>query len=335
MTIALHRRHILAAGLAALLPLPVRAGEAEPIRVPFRLYRDSSLVADVRLDDKGPYPFVLATGASLNVIDWDLAHELGLPRVNQMKNFLLQGKSVSTGSVDKETDFEVKSVRIGARDMGRRVFDSSPPKPDEQAWHDRHMTAPDYPRGIVGTAFFLETPCVVDREGGEVRFYPGGIPGLDAFAAIPTHIRDMDLAHDKSIEVDASLGGADLRCWIDLNGEAGLYLSSKYVRKHHLYDRFKDYIEAPSNTAAPERGGYRSVRMKDFRIGAVHFDEINVQLADPDHDDHLDDAGVKAVIGGGLLQQMTVAFQDNTVFLKPNSRFRPVSEPYTPPSPGD
>lgn len=329
----LNRRHLLGASLAALLPAVARAGE--PVRIPFRYYRDLVPVIDVTLNGQGPYPFAFATGSVVFTMNWDLAHDLRLPHVNQVRNFLFNNTTISPGSKDPETDFEVTSVKVGSRDLGSRVFDSSRPEPADKAWHDRHVHDVDFSRGLLGTAFFLETPCVIDYAAREIRFHDDGVPGLDAFSALNTRTPAMGPAHDRSIEVDATLQGASLNCWIDTSGLAELYLMSHYVRRHDLYDAFADYADRPLDRLDPSKGTVRVVRMQDFVLGDIHFGEINVTMADPNISDRLEDGGVDAVIARGLLSQMDVAFQDKTVYVRPNAAFKPVSGPYVPPPPLD
>ncbi len=330
----LNRRHLLATGLAALAPLPARAGD-DVVRIPFRYYRSRLPVVDVTLDGEGPFPFTFSTSAIPNTVHWELAHRLELTPVHRLRNFLFGNKAISLADESRETNYQVDQVKIGDYALGAALFDSAPEKPDAKAFHDLHAKDLDRPQGVLGTALFLGAPCVIDYAAMEIRIHPGGVPDLDTYARLPTRIDAEYRDGGKSIRIDVNLGGDPLTAWVDTAGPTELYLPSAYVRRHGLYDRFTDYVEGPYDLAAPGRGGFRVVRMKDLYLGTIHFDEINVQLADPDHDDQLNSqkgTQVEAIVGRGLLKQMSVAFQDRTVFLKPNAAFTPVSGPYVPPA---
>jgi hypothetical protein len=328
------KRHFLATGLASLLPMPVFAAPAI-VTVPIRIYRDRAAVIPVTLNGQGPFPFALATGSPLNVIDYDLATELSLAPVNQIKNFFLQSRTVSLGSENKEIDVTCPSVKIGDYDLKTRVFDTQRLKPEDEAEHLRHRNRADYPRGVMGTNMFVETCCLIDFAAGQLSLYPEGGLDVSGFTNLDAKIGDTDLAHDKSITVPAKLDGETLTCYIDSSGNTELYLTSKYVKTHDLYGRFTDFTDVPHDVKDPSKGSARVVRMRHFQFGGMSFDEINVTLGDPRHSDRLGEAGVKAVIGRKLLAQGSLAFRDNAVYIKPNAMFTPFSPAYVLPDMSD
>lgn len=62
----------------AITPQPVEA----PVRVPFRMVRGRPVI-EVTIDGKGPYPFIVDTGAMASLASADLVAELGLPAIGR------------------------------------------------------------------------------------------------------------------------------------------------------------------------------------------------------------------------------------------------------------
>ena len=327
------KRQFLAGGGALGLTLAggiARAADG-PVTVPIHVYRERVTVIPVTLDGKGPYPFALATGSPLNVIDGDLATDLGLAPAHVLRNLLLDNKSVSQGQVDSSREVACDAVAIGAYGMGRRIFTVDTIRPEHMAHHIKGLSRPDFPRGVVGTNTFLDAPCVIDLAGGQATFYPVGAPDLSGFAEVDIHLENTDMSGDKSLVIHTRLDGERLDCFPDSGGNTELYLTSRYVRKHHLWDAFTDFSEHDADAHNPSRGKVRQVRMRGFTLGPLVFDEINVSLADPLHSDHLDEAGVTAVVGRGLLSQAVMVFADGHLYMRANATFAPVSAPYVEP----
>lgn len=69
---------------------------------------DAAIVVPVRLNDRGPYDFVLDTGATLTCVDTALAEELSLPTAAGMI-----GRGATLGSTGRVELRRVESVAIG------------------------------------------------------------------------------------------------------------------------------------------------------------------------------------------------------------------------------
>lgn len=74
---------LLAVGTLACLTIPpvVTDAAAPPLSVPFRRVAAPAVVVDVRVNGRGPFPFLVDTGSSHSAIDPALAAALGAPRV--------------------------------------------------------------------------------------------------------------------------------------------------------------------------------------------------------------------------------------------------------------
>jgi len=326
------RRHVLGGLLASGLPLPAWARQGrQPVIVPigYDRYMPAVPVATVpvKIDGKGPFPFAFTTSSDFFVIDADLAEELALKPKNRVRNFLLGSETQSLGEKSKERDVGCESIEVGDLKLSGNEFLLSDIKPEDMERHRKHLAQPGGNRGLLGTRLFLSTPCIVDFDALEIRFYPGDAPDLQGFAPLDARV-DSHISGGSSITLNATLDGSDLRCMLDLVGHADLYLTSKYVRKHKLWDASTAFVEQRLDPARPAKGLTRVVRMKDFRLGTIHFDDINVTLGDPGHDDHLSDLGINAAIGGGLAQQLILGFNNGQIYARPGRTFSPVSPSY-------
>ncbi len=324
----LTKRQILGAGLASLIPASAFADDV--VRIPFDYYRDWVPVVPVSVNDSEAVPFIFSTGASLNRMDDDLAKALALKQINRLHDLFLGNQTISPGQVGRARDVEAEVVKVGGvYDMGRRVFSVRPSTAKEQGYQDKHLNDTNFPRGTLGMDLFVAAPCILDYEARELRMSPAGLTGLDGFMTLPARITRS--GSDISVSVRALLDDQLLNCAVDTAGRADLYLASKYVREHNLYDRFPKGVDSPLSLADSAKGTIRTVRMKNFDIGGIHFDEINVTLGDPLNNDHLSELDITAVVGRGLLKQLSLAFPgDGRVMAKANSAFKSVSDPWVP-----
>jgi hypothetical protein len=123
-----------------------------------------------------------------------------------------------------------------------------------------------------------------------------------------------------------------------MNRQAGVYLTSSYVKANNLWDRFPNYTvrESPQDNSPndmwerfhdfvpqiknPERENWRVVRLKDFSIGAFSFDDIDLWLCNPAAEDISDEA--VGFVGSDILSRFTIAFGvKNQVWFRPAASF--------------
>lgn len=158
-----------AAALAAALALGSCVGIEEPGgdvaprpgEVPFELAGPggAALVVPVRVNDAGPFPFVLDTGATLTCLDEALVRELDLP--DATGPVALGGGIRGLGRVRL---VELDSVALGdatVRDLRGCAVDLAPMR---QAGLDV--------RGLLGLNFLKGYRLTVDFNAGSVRLDP-------------------------------------------------------------------------------------------------------------------------------------------------------------------
>ena len=150
-------------------------------------------MVDVRINGKGPYPFILDTGASHTIVDESLARELALPAAENMG-------SLGSVTVDefRVGDTVLRGLRAGS--MGGMLSASS---------------APDRPRGVLSAAAFPGHLVVLDYPGRRVRITPGSLPAADnrrvfeyrtneVLPVIPVRVA----GHEYRIHLDSGSGSA-------------------------------------------------------------------------------------------------------------------------------
>ena len=174
------RRALLAAlavGLAAALSLaqdpgmmgedqkPRRIELATPeVAVPLRLEKGRPLV-EVAVNGKGPFPFVLDTGAGGTVLDGDLVKELSLPTIGE----------VQIGDPIHPHGLAAKQVKIDRLAIGGLTLSDMTATAVENSGFREHLGA----RGVLGMPLFSELLLTIDYSGAQVRIARGELPDSD------------------------------------------------------------------------------------------------------------------------------------------------------------
>lgn len=153
---------IFAALFAALFfALPVRAGEPIAV-VPYRIDYDGALTVSATIDGRGPYDFVIDTGATLSLAFQNLALTEGFQPTGGPPRRILG----ITGSATLDT-YHMGDVAIGAAVLPAHVGVILPD------WEAPRRT----PAGLIGLDFLRRYAVVFDIRARTMTFYPhGGIP---------------------------------------------------------------------------------------------------------------------------------------------------------------
>lgn len=116
-------------GIAASLlppPLPTKAPKGEiAVRVVRGAEHEALLVARVRIDGKGPFPFLVDTGAAISVVNAPLAAELHLGVVRRRSGRLQGAGCTSASGMDRVTRWRVGQVSLPPIDVSTVSLSSS------------------------------------------------------------------------------------------------------------------------------------------------------------------------------------------------------------------
>ena len=123
-------------------------------------------VVEVILDGKGPFPFILDTGAAGTVLDRGLAEELELPVVGEQH----------LGSPAGREPMIVPVVKIGVLDVGGAVArELDAPTMDLPSL----LRAPGAPRGVLSARIFADGLLTLDYPGERILIERGGLAPAD------------------------------------------------------------------------------------------------------------------------------------------------------------
>ncbi|TRW14340.1 aspartyl protease family protein [Glacieibacterium frigidum] len=254
------RRLLIASGAA--LPLAAH-GAPPPARPPIvsRIVVETNRIwTPVTIGDKGPFAFILDTGASMSAINSALARRLNLRRVGRRQ------VSGIGGSVTLDV-YVADTVVLG---NGLRQSDSVFAGIDERS-----------NAGLLTGALFTSGDSDLDFVTGEWRLWPSGRPdfaGMSAFGVIETR----DGALTNKILVEATLDGRRLRLLVDTGAPGEVLLFPHVVRRTGLWSDTRPF--APQRLrgigGAAARLG-RTVRATRLSIAGFDFDRPLAALHDP------------------------------------------------------
>ena len=193
---------------AAKAPNRVELASPEVV-VPLRMEKGRPVV-EVGIDGKGPFPFILDTGAGGTVLGSDLARELALPEAGETR----------IGDPIHPHAITAKRVRIGRLTLGGATFSDMTATSMENPSLREHLGA----RGVLGLPVFAELLLTLDFGRGEVRIGRGQLPspdGKDVIACRP--------GFGGTIRVPITVGPLELEADLDSGSPAAVSLPDEYM----------------------------------------------------------------------------------------------------------
>lgn len=158
---------------------------------------------DVRINGKGPFPFILDTGATFSAVDGSLMAELSLPA----------GPTIGGGSTVRIDEFRVGDAVVHgfvAGSLGSMLGG---------------FTGPNRPRGVLSAAAFPGELVVLDYPRRQVTIAHGALPSAD-----DTHIFEYRAAEALPV-VPVTVAGHQYRIHLDSGSPAGIMLPTKYAHE--------------------------------------------------------------------------------------------------------
>lgn len=208
-------------GLAAALPAAAQdkpTAKAEPktddkpIMVPIELLPSRHFVVQVKLDGKGPYRFILDTGAPLTIVNSKTAKDAGLTKKAGGGGGLM---GMLGGGLNQVTVPTMEIGGVKADQTTAVVMDHPTVKAISDAFKKDHGPV----EGLIGFPFFARYAMTVDYQKKELTFTPNGYkPGdylndmMDSLmkleernkprAVKPTGVWGFEVAKEKDDEKD-------------------------------------------------------------------------------------------------------------------------------------
>ncbi len=197
-------------GLAAALPAvaedkPKSKDEPKkpeaPIVVPIELLPSRHFVVEVMLDGKGPYRFILDTGAPLTIINSKTAKEAGLTKK--------AGGGGLLGAFGGMNQVEVPTMELGSVKAAKTtavVMDH----PTVQAISDAFKKESGPIEGLIGFPFFARYSMTVDYQKKELTFTPNGYKPGDYMADMMDSLTKLDERNKPRVVKPTGLWGLDV-----------------------------------------------------------------------------------------------------------------------------
>lgn len=256
----LSRRHALL-GLSGLL-LPQVAQAKDVLRIPLKFNAAGLPHVAVSFGDKGPYRFILDSGASVNGVNVKLAPELGL---------LARTKARISGMGGSEITpvYLVRDIAINAMHFyDELIFIGLRNPPFAGA------------AGMLGASFVARQPVEFDFDAAELRVHEAGQPDFTAYTMLSSRRLSPGSA-DHRVMVDVTLDGMPLRLLVDTGASAEISLNSACVQRLKLWNRYPVLASGHTVDINSARVRRRTVKVPDFRLGAFAIAATPVSLAPP------------------------------------------------------
>lgn len=194
-------------GFAAALPAVAQDKNPEPpkaeapIVVPIELLPSRHFVVQVMLDGKGPYRFILDTGAPLTIVNQKTAKEAGLTKkagggglmamLGTMNQVLVPTMEIGSVKADKTTAV---------------VMDH----PTVQAISDAFKKDSGPIEGLIGFPFFARYSMTVDYQKKELTFIPNGFKPGDYLNDMMNSLSDVDKLNKPRVVKPAGVWGLEV-----------------------------------------------------------------------------------------------------------------------------
>ena len=254
-----------------------RVGSA-PISV-----HDNKLWMPVRFGTRGPYDFIVDTGATGNLIQRRLARTLGLREVSQR---VISG----IGGTRAATIYEARDVTPGNIDIGTVNFAAIP--------DDAHRAA-----GTLSASLLTVADADLDFEAGQWRIYPDGRGVREGYEALPAQIRESARQPGARIFVTVEVDGQSYDLQVDTGAPPGVLLYAEAARRSGLWNDTTPFVPGRSRGIGGAGPRNRLVRARLAQLGTIRFERPLVMLLDPGTRSLLPADGL---LGLGLLRRLNI-----------------------------
>ncbi len=303
-------RRILLASLAATAVLPAAAqAQNKIVRVPISPLPSGRPSVQLTIDGKGPYTFMIDTGAGMAVIKSDLALQLGLISTREVRLDSLKGWNLCKV-------YPIKNMVLGGSlrvpEFEMAGFETIP--------HDDVD-------GILPVDFLTLLPSQIDFVASEIRYYLGVAMDLDGFTEVNAVYHADNHEDAAKVYLEIHIAGTKLLCLADTGASWGMLVQSSAVKKLGWWDKFPALRDIPTIGANGEQTQARLVRADDVTIGGIPIPRLAVLLSDP-HERQASDLPYDGVVGMPFLHAFTLAFAPGKrLFMKPNGLVKGLSIP--------
>ncbi len=277
VTAAIRPKPKVLINLADLQDLPL-AADADPALTKLATSRDAAhrVTAPVFINGKGPYEFVVDTGANRTVVATEVAQTLALPPgPNAEVNGIAGIETAPTSLIDRLDVGRVNSRKLQAPTLTHErlgadgLLGVDVLKNRRLTIDFRLNTITIYRANSNTNAFELRSDAVDTRVGPVV-------PRRGDYTVVPARVRFGQL-----IVIDADLGGVPVVAFLDSGSQntvGNLQLYEKLKRKPELLSPRPLIVQLISATGQTARGEFS--RVPALRLGGLAIENISAVFAD-------------------------------------------------------
>lgn len=264
-----------------------------PIRAKIRL-QGRRVVMDATLNGRGPYTFIIDTGATISGLRPDLPGQLGLRKLRDVR--LNQGKVFPLYAVDEV------------------VFGGAVRQPDVSlaGLTDVRIDAD----GLLAAGLLTTFDSELDFEAGEWRVLPNGQFDRAGYARLPSDLHQSSAIGGSSrIVADVTLDGKPLRPLLDTGAPMAMYMENRLGRQLGLWNDETPYAPVRSRgIAGPTKNLSRLVRARQLKVGAEIYEDVLVVVHAPQ------ELISGSLLGLPILQTLNLSFDrgDNALWVRRN-----------------
>lgn len=262
------------------------------------------------LNDSEPLWFLLDTGASMTIIDREVADELGIDLTGQVMGDGVGEKKVAV-TFGKDVSFRLHGVELGGQTVAVvPVHDIFEARFGREL--DGILGYDFISRFVVGIDYLKAKLHLYEREGWK---YEGN--GTE----VPIRIVDTRAVLDAAITLP---GGSSIDCnlYVDTGSGVTLRLNKPFTEEHDLLSFLPKKLESTGGYGVGGATRDTRGRIAALKIGELEFKAPTCSFS---HDDKGvgADATMSGKVGGGILERCTVFldYERQRVILEPNPRF--------------
>jgi hypothetical protein len=279
------------AGKAQQAGLTTKHGGDEPasvklsgkVSIPMEL-SVKKVVVDVKINGKGPFKFIVDTGAGGTVMDQSLATELGLEQ---------DGKATAGDFVDPR-GIRANRNRIRTLEIGGATFNDF----IALSWEGSPLYQAGGPRGVLGMPLFRKLLLTIDYPGSKISIESGKLKkGSD--------VVEYQNSEFNLFGIQIKIGSTDYIATLDTGSPGGLSFPNFYMDKLSLED--KPQRVGRAKTIGGETALYGAKLKDKVSFGGHSFETPNVVFFDRLR--HLN-------IGYGLLNQFAITIDQQNMLIR-------------------
>ncbi len=276
-------------GLAVTAVLPLKASAAGIIRVPITFMLKGAPVVAVTIEGKGPYHFMIDTGASVSGIHDQTAREIGLTGTSQKKMFGYGGSEDTVVYMAHEVVFADRFRQINLALTGHKNLP---------------LTGVD---GMIAAGFLTALPSELDFDAAEIRLYNQVEPDFSAYTMLDSYRTSLNPTASSKMVVKVKIDGLPVRLLVDTGATSDVILFSGYVEKQKLWDKYPDATSGQARGVSGEKVNVRRVVIPEMDLGGHVLKRVQVSLTSPQIEDTVSYV-YDGILGIGALRRFNLCF---------------------------